>query len=208
MSDQGGPQQDADAARLRAALTGALAGPAAWLARPRVRSVLVGLVLIVLGLTALSDSVWTLPVLIIGVLMIVVAWVGSRLEGRFVVEWSDRGAGFEMRARFKSASILAHPSLARHSVNAGMSAESPGPSTIEGHAHTVEIDSEALRALVRAAERSMDPAPASTTSSTPTDGLAVEWQKQGATGNGGPAVEWPQEAPGNDRQGDAPGHDR
>ena len=86
---------------------------AVWLyhgfCRPRVRSVVVGLILLVLAATALSTSVWTLPLLIIGALMLVVAWVGARLDGRCFIEWGEHGTSFEMRARIKPPPQVSPP---------------------------------------------------------------------------------------------------
>lgn len=123
---------------------GALVG---WLTRPHVRAVLVGVVLIVLAITVLDHSVWTLPLLIVGLVMVIVAWVGRRLEGRFAIEWGEDGAGFEMRARFKAS----EPAPAARASSAALP-EAPLPA-IEGEAHTVEIDVVELRALIDAAQR-------------------------------------------------------
>jgi hypothetical protein len=168
---------------------------AALLARPRARTIIVGAGLIALGLFVVTRSVWTFPILIVGIVMVVVAWVGSRLEGRFVIEWSEAGAGFEMRARFRAApespAALPAPAVTADSpggvsastttatkaagadASGAASPEADGveePQTIDGEAHTIEINLAELRALVRAAE-----AAAGETDTTGPDGTTVTW---------------------------------
>ena len=57
-----------------------------WVGRPRVRLSLIGVLLLLIGGVFVTNSVWTLPVVVIGALMVVVAWMGHRLEGRFAIE--------------------------------------------------------------------------------------------------------------------------
>jgi hypothetical protein len=127
------------------------------LCRSRVRTFVVGAVLIVVAALFVGHSFWTAPLVIIGVLMIIVAWVGSRLEGRFAIEWSELGTGFEMHARFRSSS-------ARPEQINPVEAPAPGAKlgqgdgeadddVIDGEAHTMEIPVEELRALVAAIEQ-------------------------------------------------------
>jgi hypothetical protein len=130
------------------------------LSRSRVRTFVVGVALILVVALFVGHSFWTAPLVIIGVLMIIVAWVGSRLEGRFAIEWSEFGTGFEMHARFKSSNVPA-PQL--DSAPAPVSgpklgqghaqAEEDDHDVIDGEAHTMEIPVEELRALVAALEQ-------------------------------------------------------
>jgi hypothetical protein len=166
---------------------------AASLMRPKVRLVVIGAILIILGVWAIDHSVWTFPLVIIGIVMILVAWVGSRLEGRFGIEWNEGGAGFEMQARFKSrAELLPGPSAStshtgpRTTVRTThYSAGGADETVIEGEAHTIEIDVEELKALVEAAERS------GSVSSATANGSHVSWQgsstgvDRGVNGPGG-----------------------
>ena len=62
-----------------------------WLSRPRVRLTITGVILLLIGGVLLMGSVWTLPLVLAGALMVVVAWIGHRLEGRFAVEWGTPG---------------------------------------------------------------------------------------------------------------------
>jgi hypothetical protein len=202
-SETAAPQEEAPAVETRqedkrstsrASLVALLERLGRWtvalLARPRVRTVLVGVVLIIIGAFFIEHSVWTFPIVIVGILMVVVAWVGNRLEGRFAVEWSEAGTGFEMRARFKSATpLLSAPPLPApaHTVSTTTvtttrpaavteipDADTVDDDTIEGEAHTVEIDAEELRALVQAAEQ-LAARESATTSDVP-----VSWQEHRA----------------------------
>ncbi|WP_249009321.1 hypothetical protein [Conexibacter sp. DBS9H8] len=173
--------EDKRSSSLSAPLVGLLERLGRWtaalLARPRARTMIVGALLIALGLFVVTHSVWTFPVLIIGIGMVVVAWVGSRLEGRFVIEWSEAGAGFEMRAQFRAANeatpaLPAPATVTDPHTNVAESAQAAvgnppvsanaaaipdaetveEPQTIDGEAHTIEINVADLRALVNAAE--------------------------------------------------------
>src|SRR5436305_1275401 len=73
-----------------------------WVTRPRVTLCIVGVVLAFGGLL-LTNSVWTLPLVIVGAVMVVVAWIGHRLEGRFAVEWGKAGTELAFRATVKPA---------------------------------------------------------------------------------------------------------
>jgi hypothetical protein len=141
-----------------------------WLARelsrPRVRLCVVGVGLLLLGAFVFSSSMWTLPLIIVGAVMVGIAWVGSRLNGRFAVEWGETGAQLEFRAKISSA---VHPRSAQLPAPAAPRTGPPighgSPSepldepeeptdaeVVEGEAHTVEIDVAELKALIAAAE--------------------------------------------------------
>ena len=125
--------------------------------RPRVRSVLVGVLLIVLAATVAQSSMWTLPLVIVGTVMIVVAWIGSRMEGRFAFEWGEGGAGLQLQARFKAPAPAPKPlPVSTAPAAAPVSSTAAMPETIEGEAHTIELDLEELRRLIAAAERAGD----------------------------------------------------
>jgi hypothetical protein len=127
----------------------------AWLLRPRVRLIVTGAMLLLLDGLFLTNSVWTLPLVIVAALMVVIGWVGGRLDGRFTVEWGKTGTQLEFRAR------IAAPPPARASLPPAASLprapDMPQPTRqdagiIEGEAHTVEIDLAELEALIAAAE--------------------------------------------------------
>ena len=99
-----------------------------WLSRPRTRLAIIGVVLLVVAVLGIVSSVWTLPLVIIGAAMVLVAWIGARLDGRFAVEWGEAGTQLEFRAQIKAPArpaalapsrrpppSRAHPGAARRS---------------------------------------------------------------------------------------------
>jgi hypothetical protein len=125
-----------------------------WLTRPRVTLCIVGIVLAFVGLL-LTNSVWTLPLMIVGAVMVVVAWIGHRLEGRFAVEWGKTGTELAFRATVKPARAelaIAAASTAEPQPTASETPASPEHQVIEGEAHTVEVDVGELKALIAAVE--------------------------------------------------------
>jgi hypothetical protein len=139
-------------------LAGVLAAAHTWLMRPRVRLSVAGVSLLLVGVLVMANSVWTLPLVIVGSVMVVIAWIGHRLEGRFTVEWGHSGTELAFRATIKPAR---HP-------HEGLLLISPAshelvlprePSAIvDGEAHTIEIDVAELKALIAAAESAEAPA--------------------------------------------------
>lgn len=132
---------------------------ARWLSRPRVRLTVIGVALLVIGGLVIANSVWTLPVVVVGAVMVVVAWVGHRLEGRLTLEWGEGGTELAFRATVKPAELreaAVAPQKAAAAVPAKAKAEAGLPrgreEVIEGEAHTVEIDVADLKALIAAAE--------------------------------------------------------
>jgi hypothetical protein len=86
--------------------------------------------------------------------MVLIAWIGSRLDGRLVVQWGESGTQLEFRAEIKSAH-LEHPGARlRHTpaVARRLRALPDDDEIIYGEAHTVEIDISELKALLAAAE--------------------------------------------------------
>ena len=143
----------------------------AWLIRPRVRLSVIGVLLLLIGVLVMANSVWTLPLVIAGALMVVIAWIGHRLEGRFAVQWGDAGTQLAFRATIKPAQAPPE-AAARISPPAARPASAPeltpAPEPddfIDGEAHTIEIDVAELKALIAAAE-SADAPPATTEAAT------------------------------------------
>lgn len=139
-----------------------------WLARPRVRLALAGLALLAIGALVLSSSVWTLPLVIAGVLMVITAWIGHRLEGRLALQWGQNGARLDFRATVKPAHEVpvkpAHEASAAVTPDAAAVSLSSGEQdadVIEGEAHTIEIDVAELKALIASAEAAEAPRAAS-----------------------------------------------
>lgn len=110
-----------------------------WLQQPRVRLSLTGVLLLLIGGLLMTSSVWTLPLVIVGALMVAIAWIGHRLEGRFAVEWGQTGTQLAFRATIKAAHV-------------GDATVPAAVQTIDGEAHTVELDLAELKALIAAVE--------------------------------------------------------
>jgi hypothetical protein len=147
-------------------LTATVSALYAWLMRPRVRVTVTGTLLLLAGVIA-GNTVWTLPLVIAGALMVAVAWIGRRLEGRFAVEWGEAGTQLAFRATIKTAQPTTDvPALASGSTPAHRIELARGTDeVIEGEAHTVEINVAELKALIAAAEaaeaaQAPQPAPA------------------------------------------------
>lgn len=126
-----------------------------WLVRPRVRLTLLGALLVVLAVFAVSSSLWSLVLGVVGAVMIVTAWLGHRLDGQFGVSWGSGGTDFTFRFHVAPAHQAEH----RHALPAGSAPEVAAPAitvadadTVDGEAHTVEIDVGELKALIAAAE--------------------------------------------------------
>jgi hypothetical protein len=127
-----------------------------WLSRPRVRLTVTGVILLVIGGVFMTSSVWTLPLVLVGALMVAIAWIGRRLEGRFAVEWGETGTQLEFRAKIMAPQPL-RPPAARTSSSADQRMLRPefgsvNAEIIDGEAHTIEIDVAELEALIAAAE--------------------------------------------------------
>lgn len=127
-----------------------------WLLRPRVRLSVIGGALLLIGALIVANSVWTLPLVVVGVLMVAVAWIGHRLEGRFTVEWGHSGTELALRATLKPAHDAPQPAALPKTLDLAVG---DGKDFIEGEAHTVEIDVAELKALIAAAHPSEDEPP-------------------------------------------------
>lgn len=129
----------------------------AWLSRPRVRLAVIGAILLLIGGLFLTSSVWTLPLVVVGALMVAIAWIGRRLNGRFAIEWGETGTQLEFRAKI-TAPQLAGPAegAGTHQLVGAAEPESEGAGVIEGEAHTVEIEVSELEALIAAVETTGD----------------------------------------------------
>jgi hypothetical protein len=127
-----------------------------WLSRPRVRLAVIGVILLAIGGLFMASSVWTLPLVVVGALMVVIAWIGRRLDGRFALEWGETGTQLEFRAKIRAPQhagpVAARaPSGSPQRVHEAEAAPERAQ-IIEGEAHTVEIDVAELEALIAAVE--------------------------------------------------------
>jgi hypothetical protein len=132
-----------------------------WLIRPRVRLALLGVLLLLIGAVWITSSVWTLPIVIAGVVLVIAAWAGPRLEGHFHIEWGTTGTELHFRAKVHSAEphrpelASGHPATpARQQGELALvpKAVPSDPDVIEGHGRTVEINVDELKALIAVAE--------------------------------------------------------
>jgi hypothetical protein len=139
-----------------ARLTAAVATSYEWVTRPRVRLSLTGAILLLIGALLTTNSVWTLPLVIVGALMVVIAWIGHRLEGRFAIEWGQTGTQLAFRATIKTGRPAEEAPLRGSSDSPKLARThelEPEPAQIiDGEAHTVEIDVAELKALIAAAQ--------------------------------------------------------
>jgi hypothetical protein len=120
------------------------------LSRPPVRLAATGVVLLLIAIVLLPSSVWTLPLVIVGALMVLVAWIGSRLHGHLRLEWGDTGAQVDFHAQV--AAPRHRPTATTGQRRPVIAAVPEREDVIEGEAHTVEIDLGELKALIAAAE--------------------------------------------------------
>jgi hypothetical protein len=131
-----------------------------YLRSPRTRLGVVGVVLLLVGVLWIAHSAWTLPLIVAGIVMVIIAWVGSRLDGRFAVEWGSGGTQLEFRAQIKAPPPVAPkirlspppPPVQAQPLRRASRAEFENGEVIEGEGHTVEIDVAELKTLIRAAE--------------------------------------------------------
>jgi hypothetical protein len=132
----------------------------AWLGRqlraPRTRLCVVGVILLLVGIVWVTNSVWTLPLIVVGIAMVVIAWIGSRLDGRFAIEWGEGGTQVEFRMQIKAPPVAhgvqLHPLPASPPQPTPARPQIEDGDVIEGEGHTVEIDVAELKSLIRAAE--------------------------------------------------------
>jgi hypothetical protein len=130
--------------------------------QPRVRLSLTGGLVLLTGGLLMTNSVWTLPLVVVGAVMIVIAWIGHRLEGRFAIEWGQGGTELAFRATVKPAqpghATLTGAASAPHEL--ARAGQPEREQTIDGEAHTVEIDVGELKALIAAVETAQAGGPA------------------------------------------------
>jgi len=124
------------------------------LSRPRMQLALIGALLLAIAGLVVTGSAWTAPLFITGGLMIVTAWVGSRLDGRLALEWGASGAKLEFWAQINSAGR--QPRRAVPAVTVARLADllPEDAQVIEGEAHTGEIDIAELKTLIALLEAS------------------------------------------------------
>jgi len=127
-----------------------------WLSRPRVRLTLTGVILLLIGGPIMTNSVWTMPLVIVGALIVLIGWIGSRLDGRFAIEWGETGTQLEFRAKITAAPAARTPlsptSSSSHTLVRPTEPEPEDAQIIDGEAHTVEIEVAELETLIAAVQ--------------------------------------------------------
>jgi hypothetical protein len=121
------------------------------LARPRVQLTALGSVLLLLAAFFVTGSAWTAPLAVAGILALAVAWLGSRLDGRLMLEWGESGVTFELKTDINV------PERPRQRVESlaiprRLDAVSADALVVESTGATVEIDIAELKALIALAE--------------------------------------------------------
>lgn len=129
----------------------------ALIERPGLRLAVIGAGLVAAAFELGSGSALSVPLLVVGLVMLVVGVLGSRLRGRFVLDFGPGGMVIEARAEVAPPpqATLALPPKPR------ITLVTPTPDepsvydeddVIEGHGETIEMDVAQLRRLL-AAER-------------------------------------------------------
>lgn len=115
--------------------------------RPKVRLTVLGCGLLLLAAFVVTGSAWTAPLAAVGILVLLVAWFGSRLNGRLLLEWGKAGATLEFKA---DITVPEHPSRGVESlaIVRRLDLVCESADVIESTATTVEIDIAELRALI------------------------------------------------------------
>lgn len=130
--------------------------------RRGLRIVILGAVLVLIALFAGMDSALTIPILIVGGLMIAIGSLGPRLSGRFAIEFGASGTVIEMRTEVTPPGTVASEHNRRLPLPAtveqaeAQADEPQDAEVIEGTGETIEIDVAELEALVEAAQNNGD----------------------------------------------------
>jgi hypothetical protein len=114
--------------------------------RRGLRVTLVGLALLVFAVYLGGGSALTVPLLIIGGILIAAGLLGPRLSGRLVVEWGPRGTTIDFHTDVASPAHAEAPPAA-----AMIDRPAAPPQVIEGRGETIEIEVAQLEALMAGA---------------------------------------------------------
>ncbi len=117
--------------------------------RRGLRAALLGAFLVVLGAYLGGGSALTVPLFVVGLVLIFLGALGPRLSGRLHVEWGADGAKLDLHTE-----VAAPGAAARAELSAGATKE---PKVIESTGETVEIELAELQALVEAAGGGEEP---------------------------------------------------
>ena len=111
------------------------------------------------GVIALAAAIWlgggsalTVPLVVLGVVLLLVGILGRRLRGRIALEWGPSGASFDFTAAIAPPGRTVVPDApSRAAAIAAPPAEEPEDAeVVESTGETIEFDVSALRALLAA----------------------------------------------------------
>jgi hypothetical protein len=118
--------------------------------RRGLRATLVGLALLLFALYLGGGSALTVPLFIVGGILIAAGVLGPRLSGRLVVEWGPQGTMIDFHTDVAAAPSAepAQPAIADR--------PAATPQVIEARGETIEIEVAQLEALVAGARAQAD----------------------------------------------------
>ena len=112
------------------------------------------------GWSALGAAIWlgggsalTVPLVVLGVVLLLVGILGRRLRGRVALEWGPSGASFDFTAAIAPPGrtvVPDAPSQATTMLTAPPAEELEDADVVESTGETIEFDVSALRALLAA----------------------------------------------------------
>ncbi len=112
------------------------------------------------GVIALAAAIWlgggsalTVPLVVLGVVLLLVGILGRRLRGRVALEWGPSGASFDFTAAIAPPGrtvVPDAPSRAAAAIIAPPAEEPEDAEVVESTGETIEFDVSALRALLAA----------------------------------------------------------
>ncbi len=121
--------------------------------RRGLRSVVMGVLLVVIALLLGMNSAWTLPLVIGGLLLIAIGSLGPRLSGRMAVEFGASGTVIEMRTEITPPGTVASEHNRTLPLPVAVDDEGPADAeVVEGTGETIEIEVSKLEELIASAE--------------------------------------------------------
>lgn len=121
--------------------------------RRGLRTVVMGVLLVVIALLLGMNSAWTLPLVIGGLLLIAIGSLGPRLSGRMAVEFGASGTVIEMRTEITPPGTVASEHNRTLPLPVAVDDEGPADAeVVEGTGETIEIEVSKLEELIASAE--------------------------------------------------------
>ena len=114
--------------------------------RRALRVTLAGIALVVFALYLGGGSALTVPLLVIGCVLVLAGLFGPRLSGRLVVEWGPQGTRIDFHTDVASA-----PPAEPVAAPTALERPAAAPQVIEARGETIEIEVAQLEALATGA---------------------------------------------------------